>query len=76
MFWFLLLLVFLFLSELIPAAADHSCHLNTHTHTQKSMNLSWVDLGGSNDFFTAWEMFVSSALLNLFVVVVVVVFGP
>jgi hypothetical protein len=40
------------------------------------MNLSWVDLGGSNDFFTAWEMFVSSALLNLFVVVVVVVFGP
>jgi hypothetical protein len=42
------------------------------------MNLFWVDLGGSNDFFTAWEMFVSGALLNLFVfvVVVVVVVGP
>jgi hypothetical protein len=32
------------------------------------MNLFWVDLGGSNDFFN--EMFVSGALLNLFVVVV------
>jgi len=39
------------------------------------MNLFWVDLGGSNDFFIAWEMFVSGALLNLFVFVVVVVVG-